>query len=278
MDNRPIGIFDSGLGGLTAVKETVRRLPGENIIFFGDTGRVPYGTRSAPTIIRYALEDMRFLKRFDIKAAVVACGTVSTTALPQLRENFSLPIYGVTEAAVAAAVRETRSGRIGVIGTNASIRSGTYERLLRQRLPDAAVISRPCPLLVPLVEDGRFDPEDPVVRLLLCEYLTPILEFGADTLILGCTHYPLLRAAVSAVCGNGVTLIDPGRETAEVLARELAADGLAADPGRRGSVSCYVSDDAQSFSRFGGMFLGADITATVSLCDIFDETAAKHEG
>ena len=271
MDRRPIGIFDSGLGGLTAVKEAVRRMPGEDIVFFGDTGRVPYGTRSTPTIIRYALEDMRFLKRFDIKTAVVACGTVSTTALPELRKNFDLPIYGVTEAAVDAAVRASRSGRIGVIGTNASIRSGTYERLLRERRADAEVVSVPCPLLVPLVENGRFNPEDPVVRLILEEYLAPVTEFGADALILGCTHYPLLRAAVAAVCGPEVALIDPGRETADVLSRELAERGLAADPARKGSLRCFVSDDAESFSHFGGMFLGRDIEADVSLCDISAE-------
>lgn len=268
MDNRPIGIFDSGLGGLTAVKEAVRCMPGEDIVFFGDTGRVPYGTRSAPTIIRYALEDMAFLQRFDVKCALVACGTVSTTALPALREAFSLPIHGVVEGAVRGALRESRNGRIGVIGTNASIRSGTYETEILRRRPDAGVRCVACPLLVPLVENGRFDPEDRVVRLVLEEYLDPILAFGADTIILGCTHYPLLSRAVAAVCGPGVRTVDPGAETADMLAAELAAAGLAAEPGRRGSLRCFVSDDAESFSRYGGMFLGQDIHAAVSLCEI----------
>ena len=268
MDSRPIGIFDSGLGGLTAVKEAVRRMPGEDIVFFGDTGRVPYGTRSTPTIIRYAMEDMRFLKRFDIKTAVVACGTVSTTALPELRKNFDLPIYGVTEAAVDAALRESRSGRIGVIGTNASIRSGTYERLLKEQCADAEVVSIPCPLLVPLVENGRYEPGDSVTETVVAEYLAPMKEQGVDTLMLGCTHYPLLRPIISDYMGDGVSLVDVGEQCARWVADQLSARGLRTDSVDRGSRRFFVSDSTGGFGRQASIFLGEDVTADVKQIDI----------
>ena len=268
MDNRPIGVFDSGLGGLTAVKELIARCPSEDVVFFGDTGRVPYGTRSAPTITRYALQDLRFLRRYDVKAVLIACGTVSTTALPALRESCDLPIYGVVESAARAAVRATRTGRIGVIGTGASIRSGTYERLIREGMPDAVCTSVACPLLVPLVENGRTDPHDSVLRTVLSEYLAPILAAGVDTLILGCTHYPLLRPAIAELCGAGVSLIDPGAETADALCDRLAVSGLHADPSRHGELRVFVSDDPAGFSENGGRFLGRDIQAQVSLCEI----------
>lgn len=268
MDNRPIGVFDSGLGGLTAVKELIARAPAEDVVFFGDTGRVPYGTRSAPTIIRYAAQDLRFLCGFDVKAVLIACGTVSATALPALRESSSLPIYGVVESAARAAVRATRTGRIGVIGTSASIRSGTYERLIREHLPEAVCESVACPLLVPLVENGRTDPGDPVLRTVLSEYLAPILAARVDTLILGCTHYPLLRPAIAELCGADVALIDPGAEAADSLCDRLAAQGLSADPARQGALRVFVSDDPAAFSENGGRFLGRDIQAQVSLCEV----------
>ncbi len=267
-DNRPIGVFDSGLGGLTAVKEIMLRLPEEEIVFFGDTGRVPYGNRSEPTIIRYALQDLRFLRRFDIKAAVVACGTVSSTSMPALRADCDVPILGVVECASRAAARGTRNGRIGVIGTKASIRSGTYERLVHEANPDARCVCKACPLLVPLVEDGRISPEDPVVRLVLSEYLDSVLKEKVDTIILGCTHYPLLRDAIASICSKDVLLVDPGVEVAAELEAQLDADACRASAGKQGGLRCFVSDDAASFSQNGGLFLGRNITADVTQCDI----------
>ena len=248
-----LGIFDSGLGGLTALKEARVLFPGEDIVYFGDTGRVPYGTRSPETIRKYAVQDLKFLTSFPIRAAVVACGTVSTTSLPLLRSSFSLPIFGVVEGAAEAAAKATKSGTVAVIGTPATVRSGAFERAVREHGKDLNVISLACPLFVPLVENG-FVAEDDPITLLTCErYLAPIRESGADTLILGCTHYPILARSIAKVL-PGVTLINTGREAARLVRDRLPAG---AGENETGKTLFFVSDRTESFTEVASCFLGS---------------------
>lgn len=260
MDSRPIGVFDSGMGGLTAVRQMFDLLPGEDIVYFGDTGRVPYGGRSADTIVRYARQDVAFLRSFDLKAIVIACGTVSTTALSILRRENALPILGVVEPAAKAAAEATRNGRIGVIGTKATIRSGAYEQAILALKPDAVLSAKACPLLVPLVEEGRVQRGDAVTERVVAEYLTALKEEGVDTLVLGCTHYPLLSAVIGDFMGNGVTLIDTGEQAARAIAALLQTEdklNTAEEEGRR---RYYASDSAEDFAAMASRFLGSDIT------------------
>lgn len=190
MDQRPVGVFDSGVGGLSAVRELRKLLPSENIIYFGDTSRVPYGGRSPEILLKYARQDVHFLRSFDIKAILVACGTVSTICLPVLRGENDLPILGVVEPACRRAVQMTKNGRVGLIATAASVRSGAYEKCIAGIDPAVEVIAKACPLFVPLVENGRYRPGDAVIETVAREYLEPLGRTGIDTLILGCTHYP----------------------------------------------------------------------------------------
>lgn len=268
MDNRPIGVFDSGLGGLTAVRELARLLPREDLVYFGDTGRVPYGGRSRETIIRYARQDMAFLSSFDPKAIVVACGTVSTTALDTLSGGWAAPIYGVVEPAARAAAQLTGNGRVGLIGTRATIRSGAYERALAALRPGAQVVARACPLLVPLVENGRYRPGDIVAETVVAEYLDPIREQGVDTLMLGCTHYPLLKPLIARCMGPGVQLVDVGEQCARWVARQLAGQGLETGRDRPGRHRYFVSDDTGDFAALASAFLGEDVGAQVEEIDI----------
>ncbi len=263
MDTRPIGVFDSGMGGLTAVRRMIRLLPGEDIVYFGDTGRVPYGGRSAETIVRYARQDVAFLRSFDLKAIVIACGTVSTTALDVLRRENDLPILGVVQPAARAAADATRTGRIGVIGTKATIRSGAYEAGIRVLLPQARLVAQACPLLVPLVEDGRVRRGDAVTERVVEEYLAPVKAAGVDTLVLGCTHYPLLADVISDYMGGDVTLIDTGEEAARAAAALLEERGRLNDPARAGERRYYASDSAEDFAATAALFLGKDISGRV---------------
>ena len=268
MDARPIGVFDSGLGGLTTVRELCRLLPGEDIVYFGDTGRVPYGSRSPETIVKYARQDVAFLRTFDLKAIVIACGTVSTTALDVLTAENPIPVLGVVAPAAAAAARATRNGKIGLIGTQATIRSGAYERLIRARREDARVLVQPCPLFVPLVENGRFRPGDVVIETVAAEYLEPLKQAGVDTLVLGCTHYPLLQEVIAAYMGPGVTLVNAGAEGARAAAAALAENDALSERTAEGSCRCYVSDRQEDFSRLASIFLGWDVTGAVEQVDI----------
>lgn len=268
MDPRPIGVFDSGLGGLTALRELSALLPHEEFIYFGDTGRVPYGGRSREAIIRYARQDVAFLRTFRPKAIVIACGTVSTTALDVLRAENEIPIFSVVGPAARAAARATRSGRIGLIGTQASIRTGAYERAIAPLRPDAQVTALACPLFVPLVENGRFRVGDVVAETVAAEYLAPLKQAGTDTLVLGCTHYPLLREIIGAYMGPAVTLVDVGAQCARRVAGFLTEKDLlcgAAAPGQR---RFFVSDDTGDFSRLASLFLGEDISRAVEQIDI----------
>ena len=269
MDHRPIGVFDSGLGGLTAVRELHRLLPGEDIIYFGDTGRVPYGGRSKDTIIKYARQDVHFLRTFDLKAIVIACGTVSTTALDVLAAENDIPVWGVVEPAARAAARSTRNRRVGLIGTQATIRSGAYERCIAGEAPDVAVLSRACPLFVPLVENGRFQPGDVVCTTVAEEYLAPIRDAGVDTLVLGCTHYPLLTRVIGGIMGPGVSLVNVGEQCAQSVARQLAEMDALAPAGGTGVSRYYVSDSVEDFSRLASIFLQKDVHDQVIQVDIW---------
>lgn len=259
MDRRAIGVFDSGMGGLTTVRELERRLPYEDIIYFGDTGRVPYGSRSPETILRYARQDVAFLRTFDLKAIVIACGTVSTIALDRLVEECPVPVIGVVEPAARAAAQATRSGRVGLIGTKATISSGAYERVLKELRPNVEVTAQACPLFVPLVENGRFRKGDPLVELVVKEYLEPFRAAGVDTMILGCTHYPLLTEAIGAYMGPEVNLISSGAACVETVAQVLTDNGLESGNAGVGTRRYFASDSPESFETLASIFLGEDI-------------------
>lgn len=263
MDNRPIGVFDSGLGGLTAVRRLAALLPNENIIYFGDTGRVPYGTRSREIIRRYAMQDVNFLRSFDLKAIVIACGTVSSIALDDLRAQTDLPIFGVVFPTAKRAAQVTRNGKVGIIATPATIRTGAYDRVIRAENPNVTLTARSCPLFVPLVENGRTRPGDVVIETIAAEYLAPVRAAGVDTLILGCTHYPLLTDVIGAYMGPGVTLLDSGAEVAEELAGYLREHDLRADLTQHGTCRWYVSDSVESFHDLASIFLDREVTEPV---------------
>lgn len=268
MDTRPIGVFDSGLGGLTAVRELARIMPEEDLVYVGDTGRVPYGGRSREILVKYARQDTAFLRSFRPKAIVIACGTVSTTALDVLRAENDIPIFGVVGPAARAAAQVTRNGRVGLIGTKASIRSGAYERTLAKLHPGLEVTARACPLLVSLVENGRFAPGDLVAETVVGEYLAPIRARGVDTLILGCTHYPLMKAVIGAYMGPDVNLVDVGEQCARWVKRQLELDGLRNERPGAGRRRYFVSDSAQDFSDLASLFLGEDVHGGVEQIDI----------
>ena len=268
MDTRPIGVFDSGLGGLTGAKELMKILPGEDIIYFGDTGRVPYGSRSNEVITRYAGQDVALLLREQVKAVLCACGTVSSVAGDFLQARTPCPFYGVVRPAAAAAAAAPRAGRIGVIGTSATIRSGKFPAVLRELLPGAEVFTNPCPLFVPLVEAGHVELDDPITRPAAELYLAPFREAGVDTLIMGCTHYPILAPIIDRYFGGAVTLIDSGREAADAIRRDLDRRGLLADEGREGSCRYLVTDLVEGFSQVAEIFLGREIRGSVEKIDI----------
>ena len=268
MDMRPIGVFDSGLGGLTAVRALRQILPEENLIYFGDTARVPYGGRSKETLLKYARQDVRFLRSHDIKAILVACGTVSTTSLETLQQENDLPIVGVVEPTCRRALLVTKNKKVGIIATLASIRSGAYEATLKRLDPEVDVIGKACPLFVPLVEEGRFQRGDIVIETVAREYLEPLKELGIDTLILGCTHYPLLTEIVAEIMGPDVTLVSAGEESAFELKRLLKANGLRADESREGEAEFFVSDRAEDFERIASVFLQEDLRRAARRIDI----------
>ena len=268
MDMRPIGVFDSGLGGLTAVHSLWKILPEENLIYFGDTARVPYGGRSKETILKYARQDVRFLRSFDLKAILIACGTVTTTSLDTLQTENDLPIVGVVEPTCRRALLVTKTKKVGMIATLASVRSGAYEATLRRLDPTVEIIGKPCPLFVPLVENGRFRRGDIVIETVAREYLEPLKETGIDTLILGCTHYPLLTEIIGDIMGPGVTLVSAGEESAFELKRMLKARTLRADEDRQGESEFYVSDRAEDFENIASVFLQENLRHTARRIDI----------
>jgi len=263
MDKRPIGVFDSGLGGLTVVKKLAELLPNENIIYLGDTGRVPYGPRSKDTIIKYAHQDAAFLAEFEIKAMVIACNTVCSVAFATLENEYNMPIYEVVSAPVKAAVEHTKNKKIGVIGTAATIRSGAYEKALKNLDPELTVYSSPCPLFVPLVEEGWISAADEAALYVAKRYLEPLIKSDIDTLILGCTHYPLLRDIISKIMGPEVNLIDSGSETAKKVEKDLKQRDKLNDNKAEGSIKYFVTDSIEGFTNVASRYLESEVHGLV---------------
>lgn len=257
-DSRPIGVFDSGLGGLTVVKELCNYLPNEDIIYFGDTGRVPYGPRSRETIRKYALQDELFLLKHNVKLIVAACGTVSSVAA-DTGDTLPVPFFEVVSHASKQAASTTKNGRVGVIGTAATVNSGKHSEIIKSFLPDAQVLAVPCPLFVPLVENGWYDENDIVVRETVKRYLEPIKEFKADTLILGCTHYPILSKVIGGYLGDNVALINSGTTVSKSVAEYLKNTGSLNDSGIPGIHKFYVTDKPDSFKAQVSVLLGEDV-------------------
>ena len=254
---KAIGVFDSGMGGLTCVAEIMKLMPNENIIYFGDTARVPYGNRSRETILEYARQDVNFVKKHDVKMIIAACGTVSS-AVGQAKDfGGGVPFTGVVIPAVQAACAATRSGRIGVIGTAATIRSGAYGKAIRTIRQDAVIIGNACPLFVPLVENGITDKDDIVVKTMVSRYLEPIKRENVDTLILGCTHYPLLRDAIAEYMGEGVKLISSGAEAAKYTMNMLAMNNMLSSRSENGHVTYFTSDSKELFESNAHAFIGS---------------------
>ena len=253
MDHRAVGVFDSGLGGLTAVRELRRLLPSENIIYLGDTSRVPYGGKSEETLIRYSQQDLAFLRSKDVKAALIACGTATTAALPTLQRENDIPVLGVVDAACRRAVEATRNKRVGLIATAASVRSGVYERTMRTMDGTIRTVSCACPLFVALVENGRYRRGDAVVELVAREYLEPMKATGVDTLILGCTHFPLLEDVIADIMGPDVTLVNAGAEAARELVAVLEKEDLLREG--EGGLTLCASGEPGDFGELAAQFL-----------------------
>ncbi len=262
MSSAPVAVFDSGVGGLTVVSALRRELPGEDILYLGDTARVPYGGKTRQTIERYSEEIARMLVGEGAKIVVVACNTASALALPRLRETLDVAVEGVITPGVLAALAATRSGHVAVIGTKATVGSGAYERALRSSRADIRVTSMACPLLVPLIEEGLLD--DPITDAVLARYLEPLRECDADTLVLGCTHYPLLAAAIARWAGSGLTLVDSAANCARAVGDLLDRSGLRAPAGRLGSLHLGFTDPPDRFLEVAGHALGLD-TASAEL-------------
>jgi glutamate racemase len=256
----PIGVFDSGLGGLTVAKALRELLPTESIAYFGDTARLPYGTKSAATVYRFTRQCLQFLMGLHPKMLVVACNTASALALDKLQGDFDVPVIGVLQPGAQAAVEVASKGskRIGLIATEATIASNAYPNAIRALNPAVQVICRACPLLVPMIEEGR-EPNDLLVGLVLREYLAPFLELDASALILGCTHYPLFAPAIQETLGEEVTLIDSARQTALVVRDRLDTMLARSTSPHNGRLTCYVTDQGQRFERLASRFLGESV-------------------
>ncbi len=261
-----IGVFDSGIGGLTVVKSIVRSMPNENIIYFGDTAHVPYGTRSREQITEYVLKDVKFLSIFDIKAVVIACNTADSIAREKVEELYPLPVFGVVGPASRTAALSTGNNKIGVIATNATVNSGAYEKAICAINEKAEVISVACPLLVPLVENGRFQKGDPVIETVVEEYLAPLKEAGVDTLVLGCTHYPLLFDIISEKMPDAL-IISSSDAAAQALSDGLAEKGLLNDVSG-GERKFFVSDSAALFEKTAKVFMGESLGGAVKQVEI----------
>lgn len=267
MNNKPIGVFDSGLGGLTAVKELLKVLPYENIIYFGDTGRVPYGDKSRKTILKYALQDIEFLKSLDVKMILAACGTVSSI-LEESNVNIEIPFTGVITPTATAAASATRNNKIGIIGTTATIKSGSYKRELLKINPSLQIFEQDCPLFVPLVENGFIEKDNKATLIIAEKYLAGLRNKKIDTLILGCTHYPIISEIISKVIGPEVKLIDSGREAAIFAANALSFSENLTERKNSGSCVFFVSDTVNSFSKNAGLFLQQNVSQNVKMVDI----------
>ena len=268
MDHRAIGVFDSGLGGLTVVKELHKILPNENIVYLGDTGRVPYGSRSRETIIKYAMEDIAFLKSRDVKMIVAACGTVSSTLPREISDHLGVPYADVVRPSAQEACRLTKQGRVGVVGTSASIRSNSYGRTISSLRPEVQVFGNACPLLVHVVENGLVQPDNQIARLSVEMYLKPLIEEKIDTLILGCTHYPILYDVFDDLLNHEVALIDPGKCTARYVKDVLTAQGMLSDRKELGSTDYNVTDQVSGFEQTASLFLGEPVNGSLNRVEL----------
>lgn len=266
INNAPIGVFDSGVGGLTVAREIMRNLPNEHIVYFGDTARVPYGSKSKDTIIRYARQIIRFLQTQEVKAIVIACNTASALALDTVEKEFDIPIIGVIKSGARTAAATTVNKKVGVIGTESTINSRMYNQYLGELDPEITVFGKACPLFCPLVEEGWL--KDPVTEEVARRYLSGLLEEGIDSLIMGCTHYPLLRTLLRGIVGDQVNLVNPAYETAKELEQLLISRGIA-NQGEKAPVNepyrFYVSDLAEKFKGFANSILPYDIETTVKI-------------
>ncbi len=249
-----IGVFDSGVGGLTVLKEIVRALPGEDCIYLGDTARIPYGNKSKDTVTKFALKNTEFLVSLGIKFLVVACNTAASAGMDAVRDQYDIPTIGVISPEARRAAAVTKNKTVGVIGTRATIGSGAYERAIHGYDPDITVLTRPCPLFVPLAEEGWF--EDEITLQVAERYLMDLSDKGMDTLVLGCTHYPLLRKVIAEAVGYDVTLVDSAIPIAREVRETLDSKGLLQGDGRKRKLTFYVTDDPKSFRRVGEAFLG----------------------
>ncbi len=255
MNNKAIGVFDSGIGGLTVYKALKEKMPDEKVIYLGDTARLPYGSKSAETIIKFSKDNAFFLMERNVKIIVVACNSASSYAIPHLQSMLDIPVLGVIQPGSQAAVESGRKC-IGVIGTSATISSGSYERAIREKDPDAVILTRDCPLFVPLVEEGWV--EHPVTRLVIREYLLPLKEKGVDTLVLGCTHYPVLKHVISEIVGDGILLIDSAETVTHQVWSILKSLGWLS-PRSTGGDEFFATDFPERFKRVGEIFLGKKI-------------------
>ncbi len=265
--NSAIGVFDSGLGGLTAVRELRRLMPHEDIIYLGDTARVPYGTKSRETITKYALQDFAFLKQFGVKLTIAACGTVSSVVDPAELADEGL-YTGVIRPAVLAAINSTRNGKIAVIGTSATIRSGSYKRLINEIMPGIEVYEKDCPMFVPLVENGFVGRDNLPCAMIAREYLEPLRKTGVDTLIMGCTHYPIIADVIGDIMGDEVTLISSGGEAGRYASKLLAENNLLSDRKADGKVTLYCTDSVELFRENAVHFLGELDNAEIKGCSL----------
>lgn len=267
LESCPIGVFDSGLGGLTAIRELEQLLPREDIIYFGDTGRLPYGTKSRETIIKFAKQDMCFLKSKHIKAVLAACGTISSVA-SFVGNDIGIPFFDVLHATALAAAHTTKNRCIGVIATPATVASGAYKREIQKIYPETQVFELACPMFVPLVENGYISPDDDVVRLVVQRSLASMQDKGIDTLIMGCTHFPVLHKAIADVMGEDITLVNSGKEAAAAMAAYLKENHLLKRADTPSKKHFYVSDKPQGFSQVAGILLGHDIHEATEQIDI----------
>jgi len=256
ISDKPIGIFDSGIGGLTVVKDVLMYLPNENIVYFGDTARVPYGTKSQSTIIEFAIQDVNFLLKKGVKAVIAACFTVSSNAIDVLTSKFDIPILGMVEAGVDA-IKKTKANFIGIIGTDATIESKSYERRLKKEIKGIKVISRACPLFVPLAEEGWVN--NAVAKMTVEKYLLPLKKKGVEAIVLACTHYPLLKKAISEFMDNNVEIILPGRGLASSLKKKLIELNIENRGKDKGDMKVYLSDIPRNFERIAKKFLGMPV-------------------
>ena len=262
MADRAIGVFDSGIGGLTVLKALVELMPAEDFIYLGDTARLPYGTKSPEVIVRYSRENTEFLLAKGIKMLVVACNTASAVALDEIARQTSVPVAGVIEPGARAAAKLSRSGKIGVIGTEATIASGAYTATIRRLRPRAEIYTRACPLLVPLIEEGHLDNE--IAAQIVAHYLGSLKSSGIDTLLLGCTHYPLLKDVIQRVLGAGVRIVDSATTTADAVRERLNTLGLRRKSGH-GTQSFFVTEAPDRFVRVGRGFLGPQVESAVRI-------------